>query len=331
VACPPPKQDLSHGAPEDFQDFSTGVAAGTGDSVCELDDVFFGCDACLRQQLPRINDSVMHCVGERGPLSEQDIRCDAPEDVSTTESEDIGDLADERDYPVFGRDDQHEQLPPTSDSRVSTTAGPTSPPETKVGTTLVTVECGQLQLPSLGSALHHQGKCRPCMFALSDDGCLLGAKCRYCHICKGRSGRVKGRPCKGKRIHYNKMLDRIVAELEQSARTHPVQEHDAYRSGTTTHEGLGKVPSTADVCSLSIFGAGVGERPGPVPMHASSLKPKPPKNITAAPVPSPGARQLQDSMPISGDLMMVHALMSLQSRLWLRLGHLRGNYRVESF
>lgn len=39
-----------------------------------------------------------------------------------------------------------------------------------------------VQLPSAGSALHHAGKCRPCLFLLSMVGCEKGADCTFCHM-----------------------------------------------------------------------------------------------------------------------------------------------------
>jgi hypothetical protein len=72
-------------------------------------------------------------------------------------------------------------------------------------------------LPSLGSAMHILGKCRPCMWVWSEDGCSHGATCRYCHLCRERTDKQKRRPCKGKRLYYNKLLNRIADELEQAS------------------------------------------------------------------------------------------------------------------
>jgi len=38
------------------------------------------------------------------------------------------------------------------------------------------------QVPSVGSAGHAQGKCKPCAF-LFKDGCMNGAHCKFCHLC----------------------------------------------------------------------------------------------------------------------------------------------------
>merc|ERR1719253_676893 len=35
---------------------------------------------------------------------------------------------------------------------------------------------------SAGSALHRQGRCKPCAF-MYKDGCRSGADCPYCHLC----------------------------------------------------------------------------------------------------------------------------------------------------
>jgi len=39
------------------------------------------------------------------------------------------------------------------------------------------------EYPSVGSALHSLGKCRPCDFINRTDTCRAGANCRFCHIC----------------------------------------------------------------------------------------------------------------------------------------------------
>lgn len=40
-----------------------------------------------------------------------------------------------------------------------------------------------LKLPSLGSALHALGRCRPCDFMYRNDNCREGAACSFCHLC----------------------------------------------------------------------------------------------------------------------------------------------------
>jgi len=44
---------------------------------------------------------------------------------------------------------------------------------------------------SVGSELHDAGKCRPCLFAFSRMGCLLGASCKYCHLSHSTKDRLK--------------------------------------------------------------------------------------------------------------------------------------------
>merc|ERR1719379_2106124 len=40
------------------------------------------------------------------------------------------------------------------------------------------------QLPSVGSACHHLGLCKPCDFnARFESGCREGTACRFCHLC----------------------------------------------------------------------------------------------------------------------------------------------------
>jgi len=42
--------------------------------------------------------------------------------------------------------------------------------------------CGDAHCPSVGSAQHHLGLCRPCDF-LARGVCQAGAQCQYCHLC----------------------------------------------------------------------------------------------------------------------------------------------------
>jgi len=40
------------------------------------------------------------------------------------------------------------------------------------------------KLPSVGSAGHHLGLCKPCDFLhRSSEGCKAGANCKFCHLC----------------------------------------------------------------------------------------------------------------------------------------------------
>jgi len=41
---------------------------------------------------------------------------------------------------------------------------------------------GRGELPSAGSALHHEGRCKPCAF-LHTKGCGNGLNCTFCHMC----------------------------------------------------------------------------------------------------------------------------------------------------
>eukprot|EP00930_Biecheleria_cincta_P062297 TRINITY_DN4777_c0_g2_i1.p1 TRINITY_DN4777_c0_g2~~TRINITY_DN4777_c0_g2_i1.p1 ORF type:complete len:205 (-),score=30.76 TRINITY_DN4777_c0_g2_i1:474-1088(-) len=43
--------------------------------------------------------------------------------------------------------------------------------------------CGSPGCPSLGSAGHYLGMCRPCDFMYRGDGCRAGSKCQFCHLC----------------------------------------------------------------------------------------------------------------------------------------------------
>jgi hypothetical protein len=49
----------------------------------------------------------------------------------------------------------------------------------------------QANLPSIGSALHAMGKCKPCAWHWKPGGCTNGKECCHCHLCP--SGELKGR------------------------------------------------------------------------------------------------------------------------------------------
>jgi hypothetical protein len=45
------------------------------------------------------------------------------------------------------------------------------------------IELGSETLPTVGSAGHRIGKCKPCAF-LYKKGCLNGMACPFCHLCE---------------------------------------------------------------------------------------------------------------------------------------------------
>merc|ERR1712151_814947 len=42
---------------------------------------------------------------------------------------------------------------------------------------------GSSELPTVGSAQHHLGGCKPCAFFWKPAGCSNGVDCVYCHLC----------------------------------------------------------------------------------------------------------------------------------------------------
>mmetsp|Transcript_57737 Transcript_57737/g.114545 ORF Transcript_57737/g.114545 Transcript_57737/m.114545 type:complete len:168 (-) Transcript_57737:556-1059(-) len=40
-----------------------------------------------------------------------------------------------------------------------------------------------LELPSVGSAQHVRGQCKPCAHSWRPQGCFKGSNCEFCHIC----------------------------------------------------------------------------------------------------------------------------------------------------
>jgi hypothetical protein len=61
--------------------------------------------------------------------------------------------------------------------------------------------------PSLGSARHDVGACKPCLFVHTEAGCQKGALCDFCH--QPHKRKSKPRPCKGKRDRYRRLLQRM--------------------------------------------------------------------------------------------------------------------------
>merc|ERR1711988_1433988 len=55
-------------------------------------------------------------------------------------------------------------------------------------------ELGSPELPTVGSAGHHLGTCKPCAF-LHTRGCSKGPECEFCHLCDSgeRKRRREGR------------------------------------------------------------------------------------------------------------------------------------------
>uniref|UniRef100_A0A7S0A2R6 C3H1-type domain-containing protein n=1 Tax=Pyrodinium bahamense TaxID=73915 RepID=A0A7S0A2R6_9DINO len=67
---------------------------------------------------------------------------------------------------------------------------------------------GPQDLPSVGSAGHYAGRCKPCAF-VNSKGCSIGKDCQFCHICE--PGEKKRRQ-KEKRAFFSTMR-----RLQQSA------------------------------------------------------------------------------------------------------------------
>jgi len=66
---------------------------------------------------------------------------------------------------------------------------------------------------SEGSALHEQGRCRPCAFVNTPTGCKAEARCRFCHL-QHTSVKRRVRPCKGKRERLRRLVERFRCEVD---------------------------------------------------------------------------------------------------------------------
>jgi len=57
-------------------------------------------------------------------------------------------------------------------------------------------------VPTVGSALHCTGRCRPCGFFWKPQGCQNGEACRHCHLCpKGRCRALRRQRLRGPVAH----------------------------------------------------------------------------------------------------------------------------------
>jgi len=63
-----------------------------------------------------------------------------------------------------------------------------------------------LGFPSVGSALHENGHCKPCVFFRSTAKCHKGIDCTFCHLQHKRSNHP--RPSKSKRSWFKRLIER---------------------------------------------------------------------------------------------------------------------------
>jgi len=61
-------------------------------------------------------------------------------------------------------------------------------------------------LPSVGSAKHAEGTCKPCLYMMARHCCPNGSDCGFCHDEHCRKNTA--RPCKAKRDRFRKLLEK---------------------------------------------------------------------------------------------------------------------------
>eukprot|EP00928_Gymnodinium_smaydae_P065548 TRINITY_DN48665_c0_g1_i1.p2 TRINITY_DN48665_c0_g1~~TRINITY_DN48665_c0_g1_i1.p2 ORF type:complete len:257 (+),score=42.11 TRINITY_DN48665_c0_g1_i1:68-772(+) len=66
-------------------------------------------------------------------------------------------------------------------------------PELRLSGMLEEPALGTLGTPSLGSAGHYLGMCRPCDFVCRGGACRAGVDCRFCHLCGPSENRRRKR------------------------------------------------------------------------------------------------------------------------------------------
>merc|ERR1719217_592624 len=52
------------------------------------------------------------------------------------------------------------------------------------------------ELPSIGSAMHYIGMCKPCIFLHGKKGCENGSRCLHCHSCTARETKKRRKQMK---------------------------------------------------------------------------------------------------------------------------------------
>jgi len=67
---------------------------------------------------------------------------------------------------------------------------------------------------SIGTRGHAGGWCSPCSFVQRNKVCNQGLYCGFCHLPHAPGEKKRSRPCKGQRIRYRKVLERLKADIE---------------------------------------------------------------------------------------------------------------------
>lgn len=90
----------------------------------------------------------------------------------------------------------HCQTMPASPPSTNLSVGPQAPPVLRLAEMLEEPELGSPELPTVGSAGHFTGSCKPCAFYHHAKGCSNGTDCPFCHLCpageKKRRQKEKG-------------------------------------------------------------------------------------------------------------------------------------------
>jgi len=75
-----------------------------------------------------------------------------------------------------------QQLPPAMEAFVPPPP-PMQAPQLRIWEALPDSSLGSAEMPTVGSAGHHLGTCKPCAFAFTK-GCGSGVSCQFCHLCE---------------------------------------------------------------------------------------------------------------------------------------------------
>eukprot|EP00927_Polykrikos_kofoidii_P057561 TRINITY_DN51701_c0_g1_i1.p1 TRINITY_DN51701_c0_g1~~TRINITY_DN51701_c0_g1_i1.p1 ORF type:complete len:213 (+),score=34.61 TRINITY_DN51701_c0_g1_i1:51-641(+) len=86
--------------------------------------------------------------------------------------------------------------------------------------------------PSVGSANHDTGGCRPCAYVTRKKGCVHAANCTFCHLEHAPNPRGRQRPCKWERRARRAALLSIWAADEENGDT-PGQDGQGHGEGGT--------------------------------------------------------------------------------------------------
>lgn len=139
-----------------------------------------------------------------------------------------------------------EAAPSACQAEVSGAAWQMPPMVIRLADMLGGPEIGGPEMPTVGSAGHRAGRCKPCAFVWKDSGCENGAECPFCHLCDVGEGKRRKKELK-------------------AARRGAAQQGSVQGSPTASCTSASSITSA---CAVAFGGLSLDDRtPQPSPMH----------------------------------------------------------------